>query len=65
MDIYEFNDFDDIMDDINKVYDDVECEYQTYIKSLQIVPYKPVDFTLLTYLNCISTYLSRLIIYLK
>jgi len=56
MDIMD--DLDDIMDDINKVYDDLECEYQVYIKTLQIVPYKPVDFTILTYLNCLVTYFN-------
>jgi hypothetical protein len=54
----DFDDFDAIMNDINQVYDDLECEYKTYIKTLQIVPYKPVDFTLITYLNCISTYFN-------
>ena len=56
MDIMD--DLDDIMDDINKVYDNLECEYQAYIKTLQIVPYKPVDFTILTYLNCLATYFN-------
>jgi hypothetical protein len=61
----EFNDFDAIMDDINKVYDDLENEYNEYIKTLQIVPYKPIDFTLLIYLNCLAAYfnyMSKLII---
>jgi hypothetical protein len=54
MDIDIINDFDDIMDDINKVYNDLENEYQAYFKTRQIVLYKPLDYTLLTYLNCIS-----------
>jgi hypothetical protein len=61
----EFNEFgesniDDILNDINEIYDDLECEYQSYIKTRQIIPYKPIDYTLLTYLNCIS-YISQYI----
>ena len=59
MDIFnDFDDFDSIMDDINKAYDEFEQEYQAYFKTLQIVPYKPVDFTFLTYLNCITIYFN-------
>ena len=54
----DINEFDNIMDDINKAYDDLENEYQAYFKTRQIVPYKPVDFTLLIYLNCISIYFN-------
>jgi hypothetical protein len=51
-------DFDNIMDDINKVYDDLEDEYKAYFNTCQIVLYKPLDYTLLTYLNCISCILQ-------
>ena len=64
----EFNDFDAIMDDINKVYYDLENEYNEYneyIKTLQIVPYKPIDFTLLIYLNCLTTYFNYISTYYK
>lgn len=61
-DFDNFDDFDDLMDDINKAYDDLENEYQAYFKTRQIVPYKPVDFTLLIYLNCISTYFNYMLL---
>lgn len=54
-------DYDDLMDDINKIYDDLENEYQAYFKTLQIVPYKPVDYTILIYLNCISIYFNYML----
>ena len=63
MDIFDnFDNFDDLMHDINKAYDDLDYEYQSYFKTRQIVPYKPVDFTLLIYLNCISTYFNYMLL---
>jgi hypothetical protein len=61
--ITDFDNFDDLMDDINKIYDDLENEYQAYFKTRQIVPYKPIDFTLLIYLDCISTYFNYMSLY--
>lgn len=56
-------DFDDLMDDINKIYDDLENEYKAYFKTRQIVHYKSIDFTLLIYLDCISTYFNYMSLY--
>jgi hypothetical protein len=61
--ITDFDDFDDLMHDINKAYDDLDYEYQAYFKTRQIVPYKSVDFTLVIYLNCISTYFNYMSLY--
>jgi hypothetical protein len=54
MDINIIDDLDDIMDDINTIYDDLENEYEAYFKTRQIVLYKPLDYTIIIYLNCIS-----------
>ena len=59
--INEFDTFDDLMDDINKIYDDLDNEYQAYFKTLQIVPYKHIDYTILIYLDCISTYFNYML----
>jgi len=60
-----FDNFDIIMDDINKAYDDFENDYNEYIKMLKIVPYKPVDYTIITYLNCVSVYFNYMLLKMK
>jgi hypothetical protein len=52
MEFNEFDEFNYILNDINEIYDELECDYQSYIKTRQIVLYKPIYYTLLTYLNC-------------
>jgi hypothetical protein len=45
-------DFDFILNEIDEIYNDYETEYDEYIKTIQIVPYKPIDTTLLTAIYC-------------
>jgi hypothetical protein len=56
--LYELNDIHNVLNDINEIYEELECEYQSYIKTRQIVQYKPIDYSLITYLNCIY-YISQ------
>jgi hypothetical protein len=56
-------DFDFILNEIDELYNDYEIEYNSYIKTRQIVPYKPIDTTLLTTIYC-YTALFNLIFFL-
>tara|TARA_B100001142_G_C13974552_1_gene516280 strand:- start:215 stop:409 length:195 start_codon:yes stop_codon:yes gene_type:complete len=45
-------DFDFILKEIDELYNDYETEYEAYIKTRQILPYKPIDNILLTAIYC-------------
>jgi hypothetical protein len=49
-------DFDFILNEIDEIYSDYELEYdleyESYIKTRQLVPYKPIDTTILTAIYC-------------
>ena len=47
--------FDFILNEIDKLYNDYEIEYNSYIKTRQIVRYKPINITLLTSIYCYTT----------
>ena len=54
-------DFDNVLDEIDLIYNNIENEYLEYIKTRQIVLYKPIDITLLTTIYCYTGLLNLLI----
>ena len=60
-------DFDFILKEIDEIYNDYEIEYkleyESYIKTRQIVPYKHIDTTLLTAIYCYTTLFNLNIFY--
>jgi hypothetical protein len=48
-------DFDIILNEIDEIYNEYEIEYKLYIKTRQLVPYKPINTTLLTLIYCYTT----------
>jgi hypothetical protein len=58
-------DFDFILKEIDELYNDYENEYEAYIKTRQIVPYKPIDNTLLTVIYCYTALFNLSFFYKK
>jgi hypothetical protein len=51
-------DFDIILNEIDEIYNEYEIEYNSYIKTRQILPYNPIDSTILTAIYCYSALLK-------
>ena len=54
--------FNNVLDEIDLIYNNVENEYLDYIKTRQIVLYKHVDNILLTTLYCYTGLLNLMIL---
>jgi len=51
-------DFDFILNEIEEIYNEYEIEYNSYIKTRQIVQYNYINSSILTAIYCYTTFFN-------